>query len=205
MTTMESLQKAIEDMNTMMTKMNSTLETLAPLAPSAADLAALPGKVADLLKTMNDAGNRLQSIGVVVQRLGAGESSSGSSVQPPPPTSFRVCVGRLHLRFVRWKAPSARRLWPRAGRPWRRPQQGRLRGPLPASARCRSMRGRRHRWLLRGRLHWQPWRASSSHRMPPPFCSVLQISTASPRPQIAAMNGVTERAFPVGRDTELGL
>ena len=145
MATMESLQKAIEDMNTMMTKMNSTLETLAPLAPSAADLAALPGKVADLLKTMNDAGNRLQSIGVVVQRLGAGESSSGSSVQQPPPTSFRVRVGRLHLRFVRWKAPSARRLWPRAGRPWRRPQQGRLRGPLPASARGWSMRGRRRR------------------------------------------------------------
>ena len=93
MAIMESLQKAIEDMNTMMTKMNSTLETLEPLAPSAADLAALPGKVADLLKTMNDAGNRLQSVGVAVQRLGAGESSSGSSVQPPPPTSFRVCVG----------------------------------------------------------------------------------------------------------------
>ena len=204
MAIMESLQKAIEDMNTMMTKMNSTLETLAPLARSAADLAALPGKVADLLKTMNDAGNSLQSIGVVVQRLGAGESSSGSSVQQPPPTSFRVRVGRLHLRFVRWKAPSARRLWPRAGRPWRRPQQGRLRGPLPASARCRSMRGRRHRWPLRGRLRWQPWRASSSHRVPPPFCSYLQVSTASPRPQIAAMNGVTERAFPVGRDTELG-
>ena len=152
MAIMESLQKAIEDMNTMMTKMNSTLETLAPLAPSAADLAALPGKVADLLKTMNDTGNHLQSVGVTVQRLGAGESSSGSSVQQPPPTSFRVRVGRLHLRFVRWKAPSARRLWPRAGRPWRRPQQGRLRGPLPASARCRSMRGCRHRWPLRGRL-----------------------------------------------------
>ena len=38
MATMESLQKVIEDMNTMMTKMNSTLETLVPLAPSAADL-----------------------------------------------------------------------------------------------------------------------------------------------------------------------
>ena len=112
MAIMESLQKAIEDMNTMMTKMNSTLETLAPLAPSAADLAALPGKVADLLKTMNDAGNHLQSVGVAVQRLRAGESSSGSNVQPPPPTSFRVRVGRLHLRFVRRKAPSARRLWP---------------------------------------------------------------------------------------------
>ena len=177
MAIMESLQKAIEDMNTMMTKMNSTLETLAPLAPSAADLAALPGKVADLLKTMNDAGNRLQSIGVVVQRLGAGESSSGSSVQP---TSFRVRVGRLHLRFVRWKAPSARRLWPRAGRPWRRPQQGRLRGPLPASARCWSMRGHHHRWPLQGHLRWQSWRASSSHRVPLPFCSALQVSTLSP-------------------------
>ena len=33
----------------------------------------------------------------------------------------------------------------------------------------------------------------------------MQVSTASPRPQIAAMNGVMERAFPVGRDTELGL
>ena len=185
--------------------MNSTQETLAPLAPSVADLAALPSKVADLLKMMNDAGNHLQSVGVTVQRLGAGESSSGSSVQP---TSFRVRVGRLHLRFVRRKAPSARRLWPQTGRPWRpwrRPQQGRLRGPLPASARCRSMRGCRHRWPLRGRLRWQPWRASSSHRVPPPFCSVLQVSTASPRSQIAAMNGVTERAFPVGRDTELGL
>ena len=83
MAIMESLQKAIEDMNTMMTKMNSTLETLAPLAPSAADLAALPSKVADLLKMMNDAGNHLQSVGVVVQRLEAGESSSGSSLQPP--------------------------------------------------------------------------------------------------------------------------
>ena len=29
MAIMESLQKAIEDMNTMMTKMNSTLETMA--------------------------------------------------------------------------------------------------------------------------------------------------------------------------------
>jgi len=35
MTTIESLQKAIEDMNTMMTKINSTLETLRrwPQAP----------------------------------------------------------------------------------------------------------------------------------------------------------------------------
>ena len=94
MATMESLQKAIEDMNTMMTKMNSTLETLAPLAPSATDLAALPGKVADLLKTMNDANNHLQSVGVAFRRLEEGESSSGSSVQPQPQTPFRVRVGR---------------------------------------------------------------------------------------------------------------
>ena len=166
MATMDSLLKALEDMKATMTQMNSTMETLAPLAPSAADLAALPGKVADLQKSVRDAGDQLQSISVAVKRLESGIRSAESSSAkqkvsagdglmgapllqhhrppPPPQTSFRVRVGRLHLRFVRRKAPSARRLWPQIGHPWRRPQQGCLRGPLPASARCRSMRGRRH-------------------------------------------------------------
>ena len=161
-----------------------------------------------------EAGDRSSESSSAKQKGSAGDGLMGAPplqhhrLPPPLQTSFRVRVGRLHLRFVRQKALSARHLWPQTGRPWRpwrRPQQGRLRGPLPASARCRSMRGCRHRWPLRGRLRWQPWRASSSHRVPPPFYSVLQVSTASPRPQIAAMNGVTERAFPVGRDTELGL
>jgi len=122
---------------------------------------------------LNDTGNHFQSVGVTVQRLGAEDSSSVYSVQsqPPPPTSFRIRMGQLHLRFVRRRAPSARRQWPRTGRPWCRPQQGRLRGPLPASARCWSMRGHHHRWPLQGHLRWQSWRASSSHRVPLPFCS----------------------------------
>ena len=150
--------------------------------PSVADLVALPSQVSALLKMLNDTGNHFQSVGVTVQRLGAEDSSSVYSVQsqPPPTTSFRIRMGQLHLRFVRRRAPSARRQWPRTGRPWCRPQQGRLRGPLPASARCWSMRGRHHRWPLQGHLRWQSWRASSSHRVPLPFCSALQVSTLSP-------------------------
>ena len=161
-----------------------------------------------------EAGDRPSESSSAKQKGSAGDGLMGAPPlqhhrpPPPPQTSFRVRVGRLHLRFVRRKAPSARRLWPRIGRPWRpwhRPQQGRLRGLLPTSARCWSMLGRRHRWPLWGRLRWQPWRASSSHRVPPPFLSSLQVSSASSRPQIAAMNGETELAFPVGRDTKLGL
>jgi len=227
---MEDLQKSMTDLKALVEKMDATVSALAPLVPSVSALVALPTLVDALQKTMKEAGTHLESVSVAVKRMEAGDrpSESSSAKQkgsagdglmgapplqhhrppPPPQTSFRVRVGRLHLRFVRRKAPSARRLWPRTGRPWRpwrRPQQGRLRGPLPTSARCWSMRGRRHQWPLRGRLRWQSWRASSSHRVPPPFRFAMQVSTASPRPQIAAMNRVTERAFPVGRDTELGL
>ena len=87
MATMDTVLKALEDMKTTMTQMNSTMETLAPLAPSVADLAALPGKVADLQKSMCDAGDQLQSVSVAVKRLESGDQSSGSSNQnyrPPP-------------------------------------------------------------------------------------------------------------------------
>ena len=87
MATMDTVLKALEDMKTTMTQMNSTMETLAPLAPSVADLAALPGKVADLQKSMCDAGDQLQSVSVAVKRLESGDQSSSSSNQnyrPPP-------------------------------------------------------------------------------------------------------------------------
>ena len=87
MATMDAVLKALEDMKTTMTQMNSTMETLAPLAPSVADLAALPGKVSDLQKSMKDAGDHLQSVSVAVKRLESGDRSSGSSNQnyrPPP-------------------------------------------------------------------------------------------------------------------------
>ena len=73
MATMDAVVKALEDMKTTMTQMNSTMETLAPLAPSVADLAALPGKVSDLQKSMKDAGDHLQSVSVAVKRLESGD------------------------------------------------------------------------------------------------------------------------------------
>ena len=109
-------------MKATMTQMNSTMETLAPLAPSAADLAALPGKVADLQKSVRDAGDQLQSVSVAVKRLESGDRSAESSSAkqkvsagdglmgapllqhhrppPPPQTSFHVRVGRLLLGFA---------------------------------------------------------------------------------------------------------
>jgi len=170
---MEDLQKSMTGLKALVEKMDATVSALALLVPSVSALVALPTSVDALQKTMKEAGTHLESVSVAVKRMEAGDRSFESSsakqkgsvgdglmgalplqhhrLPPPLQTSFRVSVGRLHLRFVRPKAPSARRLWPRTGRPWRPrrlPQQSRLRGLLPASARCWSMLGRRHRWPL---------------------------------------------------------
>jgi len=236
MATMDSLLKALEDMKATMTQMNSTMETLAPLAPSAADLAALPGKVADLQKSVRDVGDQLQSVSVAVKRLESGDRSAESSSAkqkvsagdglmgapllqhhrppPPPQTSFHIRVGRLLLGFAMRKEQSARSIRPRTGCPrrsQRRPQKGRLCSPPPTGMRRQPPRGRCHRWPLRGRLRWQPWRASSSHRLPPTFHSALLVSNPQrPAPsvaQIAALNVVTELVSPVERcrAPEMGL
>ena len=78
---MEYLQKAMDDMNTMMTRMNSTLDNLAPQASSVADLADLLGMVLDLQKAMTEVGDHLQSVSVGMKRLESGDHSSGSSNQ----------------------------------------------------------------------------------------------------------------------------